>query len=185
MSVAAAAMRNRAASEASGADQTRALTGLLEQLRDLVTRLPTAIYLARPAARVSGSVGEHVRHCLDHVAALTTALDSEELSYDVRRRGTSVEVDPVTAANEIERLCCRLDEFPENVQRSITLSAMLEPDAPVSTMRTTVARELAFVIQHTIHHCALIAVLLEWQGWRVPYGFGLAPATAAARALAR
>jgi uncharacterized damage-inducible protein DinB len=183
MSLAAVATRERP-TRACGAHQTRALTALLEQLRDLITLLPTAMYLARPAARVSGSVGEHVRHCLDHVAALT-ALEGEELSYDVRGRGTRVEVDPMTAVNEIERLCFRLDHLPDDDQRSITLSAMLEPDAPAATMRSTVARELAFVIQHTIHHCALIAVLLEWQGWRVPYGFGVAPATAAARASAR
>jgi uncharacterized damage-inducible protein DinB len=184
MSLAAVATRERPA-DAGGAQQTRALTSLLEQLRDVLTLLPTAMYVARPAARVSGSVGEHVRHCLDHVAALTRTLEGEELSYDVRRRGTRIEVDPVTAVNEIERLFCRLDRLEGTAERALTLSAMLDSDAPAATMRTSVAREVAFVIQHTIHHCALIAVLLEWQGWRVPSGFGVAPATAAARASAR
>jgi uncharacterized damage-inducible protein DinB len=184
MSRAGVATRERP-TEACGAHQTQVLTALLKQLRDLITLMPTAMYLARPAARVSGSVGEHVRHCLDHVGALTTALEGEELSYDGRRRGTTVEVDPVTAVHEIERLLFRLDRLDGNGERSIRLSAMLEPDAPAATMGTTVARELTFVIQHTIHHCALIAVLLEWQGWRVPHGFGVAPATASARASAR
>ena len=42
-------------------------------------------------------------------------------------------------------------------------------------MRSTVARELSFVVHHTIHHCALMALLVEWQGGRVPHGFGVAP----------
>jgi uncharacterized damage-inducible protein DinB len=42
---------------------------------------------------------------------------------------------------------------------------------------STHARELAFVISHTIHHCALMAVLLAVQGIPVPYRFGYAPST--------
>ena len=162
------------------------LTSLLEQLRDVVTLLPASAYRAQPAARVSGSVGEHVRHALDHVAAFAAAMNAEELSYDHRRRGTSVETDPATAVNEIERLLhkigrCRVLEL----HRPITFSALLHPEFASVDIRTTLARELLFVVQHTIHHCALIAVLLEWQGWRVPAGFGLAPSTARARAMAR
>jgi uncharacterized damage-inducible protein DinB len=66
----------------------------------------------------------------------------------------------------------------------ITLSTLVDPHEPPAIVRTTLARELAFVVQHTVHHCALIAVLLEWQGYRVPYGFGLAASTQRARALA-
>jgi hypothetical protein len=158
------------------------IVGLLEQLRDVLTLLPSSLYVARPAARVSGSVGEHVRHCLDHIAALTSAVESGELSYDRRLRGTMTETDPVTAVNEIERLFTRFERLPEHVlDRSVRLSVLTDKSLPPLVVRSTVARELAFVLQHTIHHCALIAVLLDCQGWRVPCGFGVAPSTARAR----
>ncbi len=166
--------------------QTLALTLLLEQLRDVITLLPTSMYLAKPAARVSGSVGEHVRHCLDHVSALVSAMAGDELSYDSRLRGTTVETDPTTAIKAIERLFVRLDRLSgAALDRSVSLGTLIHPSGPALNVRTTVARELAFVIQHTIHHCALIAVLLEWQGWRVPHGFGVAPSSIRARAEAR
>jgi hypothetical protein len=162
------------------------LTGLLDQLRDVVTLLPRSLYVARPAARVSGSVGEHVRHCLDHVASLTDSIEGEPLSYDRRRRGTTVEIDPTTAVSEIERLLARLERLPGTaVERSLTLTVLIDPHAPPVVMRSTFDRELAFVLLHTVHHCALIAVLLEWQGWRVPHDFGVAPATREARHVAR
>ena len=162
------------------------LVTLLEQLRDVITLMPVPMYRARPAARVSGSVGEHVRHCLDHISAFAGALAGDGLSYDRRLRGTTVEIDPFAAVNEIERLFVRLDRLPVVApDRQITLSSLVSPDRPPVTIRSTVARELAFVVQHTIHHCALIAVLVEWQGWQVPHGFGLAPSTAAARAAGR
>ena len=164
---------------------TGPLVGLLEQLRDLMVLMPRGMYVATPAARVSGSIGEHVRHCLDHISAFTAALSGDQLSYDHRLRGTTLEVDPVTAVHEIERLFARLERVPPtSLDHQLTLSSLVAAGRPPLTMRTTIARELAFVVQHTIHHCALIAVLVEWQGGRVPYGFGLAPSTAAARASA-
>ena len=164
---------------------TRPLIALLEQLRDLITLMPTAMYLARPAARVSGSVGEHVRHCLDHISSFTAALAGEELSYDRRLRGTTVETDPRTAVDEIERLFARLERAaPMPLDRLLTLSSLVEAGQPPVAVRSTVGRELSFVVHHTIHHCALIALLVEWQGWRVPQGFGVAPSTAMARASA-
>ena len=171
---------------AQESNPTLALTSLLEQVRDVIALLPTSVYLARPAARVSGSVGEHVRHCLDHVLALVSVMAGEPLSYDCRVRGTTVETDPRTAVTEIDRLSVRLDRMPAcALNRPVSLSTRLDAACPALTVRSTLARELAFVIQHTIHHCALIAVLLEWQGWQVPHGFGIAPSTTRARAEAR
>jgi len=164
---------------------TGPLVGLLEQLRDVVALMPKGMYVAQPAARVSGSIGQHVRHCLDHVSAFTAAVSGEALSYDQRLRGTTLEIDPRTAVDEIERLFVRLERLPPtSLDHQLTLSSLVDVRLPPVTMRTTIARELAFVVQHTIHHCALIAVLVEWQGGRVPNGFGLAPSTAVARASA-
>lgn len=162
------------------------LVGLLDQLRDLLTLMPASIYRARPARRVSGSVGEHVRHCLDHVAALAACAQDEELTYDHRVRGTSLETEPETALSEIERLVWqinRLDGLPLNA--SIRLSAMLDTQGWAMVSKSTLAREMAFVVQHTIHHFATMALLLDWQGYPVPAGFGVAPATVRARHAAR
>jgi len=163
-----------------------ALTTLLEQLREVMTLLPVEVYRAQPAARVSGSIGAHVRHALDHVSALLVAVEGGDLQYDHRARGTTLEIDPVTAVGEIERLLYRLDRrVPGVTERPLTFSTLVLPDRPAALVHSSLARELAFVIQHTIHHCALIALLLEWQGQRTPYGFGVAPSTLQARARAR
>ena len=162
-----------------------ALTTLLEQLRDVMTLMPVQVYRAQPAARVSGSVGAHVRHTLDHVSSLLRALEGGDLQYDHRARGTTLEVEPAVAVSEIERLLYRLDvRPPAPPERALTFATLIAPDRPPTLVRSTLARELAFVIQHTIHHCALIALLLEWQGMRTPHGFGVAASTQQARARA-
>src|SRR6266571_7096291 len=77
---------------------------LLDELHTLLTGVTLDVYCARFATDVSGSIGEHIRHCLDHVSALLGADASTTLSYDCRERGTAVETDPTEAAQQILRL---------------------------------------------------------------------------------
>jgi len=45
------------------------------------------------------------------------------------------------------------------------------------TSMSTLARELAFVLSHTIHHQAMIGLLASLHGSDVPDGFGFALST--------
>ena len=42
---------------------------------------------------------------------------------------------------------------------------------------STVRRELIFLVSHTVHHYALIAVMLRHQAVGLPADFGVAPST--------
>jgi uncharacterized damage-inducible protein DinB len=167
---------------AAGGRASSALAALLGQLRDLVALLPVHCYRTQTAPRVSGSVGAHVRHTLDHVSAFLAAAAGDAMAYDHRKRGTGVETDPCAALVAIERLLHELDTVDDgSLDRAVTLATQLDVTGPAVAVRTTLARELAFVIQHTIHHCALIALLLDAQAIAVPHGFGVAPSTDRAR----
>ena len=156
----------------------RAITRLLDDLAAVLLQLPPAVYTVKPLETVSGSIGEHVRHVLDHVAAFATARPYGSLTYDTRERGTLVERDLGAALRTILRLKAMLANLTdEDLSAPVTVSSMLTRDqAPVSA-RSTLRRELAFVVNHTIHHQALIAVLLSVIGIDTPDAFGLAPST--------
>lgn len=163
--------------EKSTPTAVRALRGQLDSLRQVIAALPGDIYTARPSC-VSGSIGGHVRHCLDHVRALVGHRGSGELSYDSRLRGTPVETDPWTAVEEIDRLGLAIEDLHHHwLGGPIQVRSMTERDGAVVHVQSTLGRELTFVIQHTIHHAAIIAVLLEQVGVSVPAGFGYAPST--------
>lgn len=154
-----------------------ALQAHLRSLRDLVDGMNLDAYRATPS-RTSGSVGEHVRHCLDHARALVSGASHDELTYDSRLRGTHVETDPRAATDEIDRLCLDLEDVDElTLERPIRLRSITHRDGPATKVATTVGREVAFVIQHTIHHCAIVAILLDGLGVAVPERFGYAPST--------
>ena len=156
----------------------RALARLLDDLATVLLRVSPEVYVARPLPHVSGSIGEHVRHILDHVAAFTTARPHGTFTYDTRERGTSVETDPGSALRSILRLKAMLASLTDDeLSAPITVMSVLSRGEPAVSARSTVRRELAFVISHTIHHQALIAVLLAIVGVDTMDAFGLAPST--------
>lgn len=154
-----------------------ALEGQMRSLRDLIETLPEHTFRSTPSGS-SGSVGEHVRHCLDHVRALTSAVDADEISYDSRLRGTPVETNPAAAIEEIDGQIQALQLLDAAaLSRRLILRTLMSRGSAAVCVRTTVEREAVFVVQHTIHHCATMAVLLERMRVSVPPAFGYAPST--------
>lgn len=150
----------------------------LDDIAAIVMSIDDGTYVARPLAEVSGSIGEHVRHCLDHIAALVAATASKPLSYDRRERGTAVERDSAEALRLIMRLKSAVDRWGERaMDEPICVASLLTTSSESVTGWSTLGRELAFVNSHTTHHEAMIAVLLSLAGLEVPARLGLAPAT--------
>jgi uncharacterized damage-inducible protein DinB len=155
------------------------LLGVLGQLADLLAEMTDEQYLEKPFPG-SGAVGGHVRHCLDHIDALLSAVERGVIDYDLRKRGTDVETSRSSALAAIRKqerrlLCLR----PGCEDKPLRLSAIVHPGLPPVEATTSVGRELAFVLSHTIHHNALVAVLAKTLGVPVPDRFGYAPSTLA------
>ena len=154
------------------------LMRLLDELAAVLNRVSPSTYTARPFPAVSGSIGQHVRHILDHVASICAAMPKMPLSYDHRERGTNVEADVDAALCAIRRLTAALSALPLRDDQPITMTSALVHGGEPTAVGTTLGRELLFVISHTIHHQALIGLRLSASADSlVPQGFGLAPST--------
>jgi uncharacterized damage-inducible protein DinB len=155
-----------------------ALDRLLDDLSGVLIGITPETYTARPVLGVSGSVGEHVRHALDHIAALLSCPPATLLTYDRRQRGTAVETDPSAALRHILRLKAALAQCAaRSLDEPMQVASMVSASGESVTGWSTLARELAFVVSHTIHHQAMIALLLSFQGLQAPARFGYAPST--------
>jgi uncharacterized damage-inducible protein DinB len=156
----------------------RPLIQLLRQLGEVVDRLDDAQYVRKPVGVIESSVGGHVRHCLDHVRSLLTAIETGHLDYDHRERGTLVESSRDCAIEQIEAMAVALAWLPEGVLgRPLAVSVtMSSGDDPVE-VESSVGRELAFVLSHTIHHNAIVNAMVRTLGGWVPERFGYAPST--------
>lgn len=158
-----------------------ALADVLTEMAYVSAQLTATEFTESGVPGVSGSIGGHVRHCLDHVLAFEQALESGVVDYDTRRRHTSVERNRELAVLSLMAAARRLAGRADAVLgQPVVVRSIVARGGSVIEGRSSVARELAFVISHTIHHNAQVALLAHRLGAaRLPARFGLAPATPA------
>ena len=127
------------------------------------------------------SAGSQFRHILDHYAALFDGIREGRVNYDARRRDRAIEHDPSVAAAEAQRWINALDqlEVPDGEHRLLVHSDSGGGPDCSDWRESSIGRELQFLASHTVHHYALIKLLLEWHGVSMDRAFGMAPSTRA------
>ncbi len=145
---------------------------LLAEAEHLVVDLKGPIYRA-PGPGPIGGVGAQVRHLTDFFTAFLDGLSERSVDYDRRSRDPRIEADPVRAG---EALAGLQDRLGAQAWPTGSLEVRMDDEAARWT-NSSVERELRFLHTHTIHHVAIIRLLLEACGVRVAPGFGLAPST--------
>ena len=151
---------------------------LLEQAADVLAAMDDATYV-RPAALFDGQrIGAHVRHVIEFYERLFRGLPAGFVDYDARRRDTEIESDRIAAIWRLRELACSLRDDP-SLQADLPLRVSGEGSINAAS---SLARELQAVMSHTVHHFALIAVLLRYYGLPVPADFGVSKATLEYRA---
>lgn len=144
------------------------LTGLLRQLNQ-------ADY-AKPLAVLSGAcLGAHTRHILEMYACLLEGYESGKINYENRRRDREIEENPVLALVLMDSTLHELNR----ADRPIELETFFSEDEGTGlVIPTNYYRELAYNLEHTIHHMALIRIgAAAIDGLDIPEGFGVAPST--------
>lgn len=155
------------------------LCTLLRELASLIACVSDEQYCST-ADHQRGTIGGHMRHILDHVATVTRSPAAAGMSYDARERGTNVETERQAAVDKIHELISGLEDLrTSDPSAPFGLQVQLTRDGSAATVGTTLARELAFVQSHTVHHNAIIAAIARALGVAVPEDFGYAPATLA------
>ncbi len=169
-----------ALSKDSPSPQVFALIQGVRQLRHVLCTLSDDQYARKPVGHFNSSVGGHVRHSLDHIRSLLAAVDGGLLDYDERERDTRIETSRGAALEELDAFERALQKIPARaLGRMLSLRTMLTSDGLSVDAQTSVGRELAFVLSHTIHHNALVAAMLHELGVTPPADFGYAPSTVA------
>ena len=149
---------------------------LLTDLESHLTKMDNELY-AKPMKSLSySSIGQHIRHVLEFYLAITEAVDSGFLCYDDRRRNEALQTHRGQALLVIQEVNSNLEKI--NVEQELNLSAnySTKDDGGVR-MTTSLSRELAYGMDHAIHHMAIIKSTLENNGVKLSGSFGLAPST--------
>lgn len=152
-----------------------ACRGVLGQCAGFLRGIGAEDFTRPSAAMGGGTIGQHVRHALDHFSAALRTPSGQAIDYDHRRRATAVERELDAAIGEIEALLDALGE--DALSGDVTVRVMVSSAGTTADLPSTLQRELAFAAHHAIHHHAMIGAIAREFGLPVGAGFGKAPST--------
>lgn len=150
----------------------------LHQIAALLQVIDEAAYRAKLEALSGSSIGQHVRHIIEFYTCLFEQVADGSINYDLRRRELPLEESPQKANAAIQRMIGFLSKVELTGGVYLRTSFDLE-EGHSDDIPSSFERELAYCLEHAIHHQALIKVGLHLQGCAemVSPEFGLAPAT--------
>lgn len=149
-------------------DKAPALRGCVEACRRCQTLVEHVIGADDPMAAF-GAIGPHLRHCLDHFRCLLRGLETGLVDYDARDRSVALETDPEAFRTALAGIVDRFDALgPEPGRRTLRIRQTAASGAATVTVESSLERELVFLSGHTIHHLAIMKLVAERHGVRVP-----------------
>ena len=151
---------------------------LLEQAATLLTRIDDHVYARKIEVSPRGSIGGHLRHCLDFYQSFLFGINRGRIDYNDRQRDTLAERNPRHALPGLEMTIAALRSISSNDQTTaLMVRTETDGNSPPSWCSSSVMRELEFLQSHTVHHYSVIAMLLRVQRVEPLEEFGVAPST--------
>lgn len=135
----------------------------LLQLKELIQRISNEDYNFSSEVLSGASIGQHMRHILEFYLLLVSGSFSGTINYDKRKRSLRIESDPVFAKSIIEKLLLDIDTLNESDSIHFEGDYTAQGNSK-NRVSSSVARELAYCIEHSIHHQALIKAGLITMG---------------------
>lgn len=150
----------------------------LRHCESFLKQLSDEQYVSGHAIGGGASIGQHVRHALDHFSAVLASRTGGVIEYDRRQRDTPVEKSRREGIEAIGALCSDFDPLTTDaMDASVRVRVMLSGAGDEAVLGSTLGRELAFAAHHAVHHFAIISMIGRAMGAEVPDAFGKAPST--------
>ncbi|MDZ4667711.1 MAG: DinB family protein [bacterium] len=129
---------------------------LLEQIADLVKQLDKNRYAKELPLLNGNTIGKHVRHVLEVYGEMVNG--ELVVNYDARKRSLSLETDVDFALHYVSTLKTQLRQLNEDALINLRTKFDINSDVLV---HTSLGRELAYNIEHAIHHMAIIQIVVK------------------------
>jgi hypothetical protein len=151
------------------------LTGsVFAELQNALIELPDGVY-SKPCPSLSNAtIGQHARHIIELFQCLETGYETGLVNYEKRKRDLQIEQDKTVAIALLGIIINGLDKQ----DKDLTLQASFGDGSVEVNLNSNYYREVAYNLEHTIHHMALIRVgIKEFTTIVLPDSFGVAPST--------
>ncbi|MBC7828329.1 MAG: DinB family protein [Chitinophagaceae bacterium] len=153
----------------------QAVNNVFVQLADTLQQLSHEEYIKPCNTLFNNTIGQHVRHIIELFQCLENGYDSNMVNYEKRPRDIAIETDKDLAARLLQDIFKKLSR----PNKELVLEACYDEHTTESiTITTNYYREIAYNLEHTIHHMALIRVgITEVSGIQLSDDFGVASST--------
>jgi hypothetical protein len=144
------------------------LSGTLQQLSDDEYAKPcTSLF--------KNTIGQHVRHIIELFECLENGYSNGIVCYEKRKRDVLIENDKQKAEKLLQQIYTELDK----PNKELVLEACYDDVSNEQlSLSTNYYREIAYNLEHTIHHMALIRTgVNEVSHISLPEDFGVASST--------
>lgn len=150
----------------------------LQSIKQLMALINHNQYTYKSVLLSGSTIGQHIRHVLEFYLCLINGAKLGNVNYDKRNRDLNIENDMAFAIYSIDKICSNLKVSDSNTAITLEGNFSTNPQNNI-TIKTTFKRELAYCLEHTIHHQALIKIALKEQLLDniIQENFGVAPAT--------
>lgn len=136
------------------------LQATLQQLDELLTQLNSEEYVQKDTILSGSSIGMHVRHIIEFVGCVLDGEKTGTICYDDRKRDEILQTDVQAVKQQINEISIRIDQV--NQEQSIQLVGFYGvPKTFQYNLTSSIERELAYNIEHAIHHMAMIKIAVN------------------------
>ncbi len=150
----------------------------LEQGICLLKEMDDEVYMHTASPVYNSCIGDHYRHCVEHYISFLDGVDARCIDYDARKRDKRISSDRLYAIQVTGQIIDRLGQLMcQGLSLKIKMDCRLDEEEGAVWTQSTPERDLQYLQAHTIHHYALIAMILRLQGQEPGEGFGVAPST--------
>lgn len=155
-----------------------ACDSILEQLRDVISQLDDKSFRQPVGLLGNATVGQHTRHTLEFFLCLEAGFETGVVNYDKRKRDKAIEQCTSNALGKISAISNFIRNANEDAALVLAVNYHESKEETIS-MPTSFQRELAYNIEHAIHHMAIMKIaLLQLPGaLEIPKNFGVAIST--------
>lgn len=150
---------------------------IIRQLENVLSSLDVTQYTQPLVVFNGSSLGQHVRHTVEFFQCLIEGLESGIVDYDARKRDMQIENDLSYTLDCLRNISTRILEISD-AQKSLLVATYYDEVIPEMVV-SNVQRELVYLIEHSIHHFALVRIGIQENFPEIflPYDFGVAYST--------
>lgn len=150
---------------------------VLSQFRGVIIQLNNVEYVAPLQIFNGSSIGKHGRHIIEFFQCLMKSTTEGTVNYDARIRYLRLEEDVQYSVDVLDKITAYLLDNNFNNMR-ISLVSEFGNDTQ-TTIPTNFNRELIYLIEHSIHHFALMRIGIQenFPHVNLPDCFGVAYST--------